>query len=391
MRRLTLSLLLASISAWLVGVSCQPQAKQPTGTALRPAETKATTAVGAGTAPAATGSPATTEATKPPQAAASSAPAKEADGTVGLSRTAPTAPVAPTASLPQGAAAPSGGEAVGIAPLPAMPQQQLPQPRIPDRERGLALSSVEAGAVPGAPGVAAAAPAAVAPTEDQWFTITGQVIWDGGPIPEKKKLNVDKDQDHCLSKGDLYAETWIINPNNKGVKNCVVFLRPEKGKPFKVHESLKSPPTKQVVLDQPTCYFSPRILVMRADQELLVKNPAPIAHNVVLTSFNNNQNVQMPPNSERVFTVIPENNAINITCGAHPWMKGSLWVFEHPYFALTDEDGRFKIPLAPGGTHNLVIWHEEVGWVLGRNGRDFPIMAKDANGNTDVGVFPIKP
>jgi hypothetical protein len=280
---------------------------------------------------------------------------------------------------------------VQIAPLPAKPQQPQGQPGVPDRERGLALSSVEAGAIPGAPGAAAAAPAPVAPMEDQWFTITGQVVWDGGAIPEKKKLTVDKDQDHCLSKGDLYAETWIVNPNNKGVKNCVVFLRPEKGKPFKVHDSLKTPPTKQVVLDQPTCYFSPRILVMRADQELLVRNPAPIAHNVVLTSFNNNQNVQMPPNSERVFSVIPENNAINITCGAHPWMKGSLWVFEHPYFALTDEDGRFKIPLVPGGTHNLMIWHEEVGWVLGRQGREFPIQAKDANGNTDLGVFPIKP
>lgn len=379
MRRHALSLLLALMVTWLVGISCQPQAKQPTGTAAQSVENKATTGAGAG-------------ASSVPAAGSAPAPVVGADGAAAMRRPVPTGPTAPTATKSEGAgAAPAGGEGVQIAPLPASPQQPQGQPRVPDRERGLAISSVEAGAVPGAPGAADPAPAALAPTQDYWFTVTGQVVWDGGPIPEKKKLNVDKDQDHCLSKGDLYAETWIVNPNNKGVKNCVVFLRPEKGKPFRVHESLKTPPTKQVVLDQPTCYFSPRIVVMRADQELLVKNPAPIAHNVVLTSFNNNQNVQMPPNSERVFTVIPENNAINITCGAHPWMKGSLWVFEHPYFALTDDDGRFKIPLVPGGTHNLMIWHEEVGWVLGRNGREFPIQAKDASGNTDLGVFTIKP
>ncbi|HMP03041.1 MAG TPA: hypothetical protein PKD86_02195 [Gemmatales bacterium] len=331
-------------------IACQ-QKPQPTGTTSPP--TQATVAVA--TPPAA-----------PPAATTPTAPAGDSDP-------APAGPPAapkPPAGVPEGVAIdrpglPGGKMMLGAAANPVDPRAQ-PAP------------GPGAGVVP-------------IPSEGGWFTLVGQVVFAGDKVPEKKKLNVDKDQDHCLSQGDLFAETWVVNPENKGIANCVVFLRPEKAKPFNVHDSLKLPAAKHVVLDQPTCYFSPRILVMRADQELLVKNPAPVAHNVVLTSFNNNHNVQMPPNSERSFKVLPENNAINVTCGAHPWMKGSLWVFEHPYFAITDADGRFKIPLVPGGQHNLMIWHEEVGWVLGRQGKDFPISAGDASGVTDLGTFPVKP
>lgn len=353
----------AAAVALLSLASCQPQ-KVPTGTTTAPKVGSASTAPSAPAAPAPTGPPpAPTTAPKP-------------------TTSGPAAPPAGGAAAPEGA---------GAAAAPVVAGPQMTRPRGPaDRDRQILSLNAGANPVPGADGAPVAAAVPVTAT-DGWYTMTGRVVFGGDKVPEKKKLNVDKDQAHCLSQGDLFAETWTVNPANKGVKNCVVFIRPEKGKSFNVHESLKIPAEKQVVLDQPTCYFTPRILAMRADQELLVKNPAPVAHNVVLTSFNNNQNVQMAPGSERTFKVNAENNAINVTCGAHPWMKGSLWVFDHPYFTLTDADGAFKIPLVPGGTHNLMIWHEEVGWVLGRAGKDFSIMAKDASGNTDVGTFTVKP
>jgi hypothetical protein len=368
-------LVAAATVALLTLVGCQTQ-KQPTGTTTRltPTGGNGSTAPSVATAPA---------APAPAPAPAPSAPPPEAQAAPRPTATGPNPP--PPGGLP------AAGDAADAAAAPIVPAPNMPRPRGPaDRDRQIA--SVGAGVAP-IPGAEAAPVAAVPPlaTTDGWYTVTGRVVFGGDKVPEKKKLIVDKDQEHCLSKGDLFAETWIVHPTNKGVKNCVVFIRPEKGKTLNVHESLKVPSEKQVVLDQPTCYFTPRILVMRADQELLVKNPAPIPHNVVLTSFNNSLNVQLAPGTERTFQVNAEYNAINVTCGAHPWMKASLWVFEHPYFALTDADGMFKIPLVPGGTHNFMIWHEEVGWVLGRLGKDFPIMAKDISGNTDVGTFSVKP
>ena len=38
-----------------------------------------------------------------------------------------------------------------------------------------------------------------------------------------------------------------------------------------------------------------------------------------------------------------------------------LACLEHPYFAVTDENGRFSIPQLPAGTFTLEIWHERLG------------------------------
>jgi hypothetical protein len=235
---------------------------------------------------------------------------------------------------------------------------------------------------------AAPTPELAAAAREGWGTVKGQVVFTGAAVPAPQPLKVDKDRDHCLSKGELKAVTWAVNESNKGVANVVVFLRPEPGQKLPVHDSLKTPHAKDVVLDQPCCAFEPRVLAMRADQTLLAKNPAPIAHNVVIQGFKNSQNVQLAPGSQKPFELFSENNVIGISCGAHPWMKGHLWVFDHPYFAVTDQDGRFEIKLAPAGTQTLVLWHEEIGYVGGKKGRTVQIAP---GGATDVGALEIKP
>lgn len=42
-------------------------------------------------------------------------------------------------------------------------------------------------------------------------------------------------------------------------------------------------------------------------------------------------------------------------------MAGSLLVFDHPYFAVTDEFGVFHLPRLPAGTYTIVVWHETLG------------------------------
>jgi Carboxypeptidase regulatory-like domain len=45
----------------------------------------------------------------------------------------------------------------------------------------------------------------------------------------------------------------------------------------------------------------------------------------------------------------------------HPWMKASLGVFEHPYFALSGADGRFTLKDLPPGEYTIEAWHERFG------------------------------
>ena len=47
-----------------------------------------------------------------------------------------------------------------------------------------------------------------------------------------------------------------------------------------------------------------------------------------------------------------------IKCDVHPWMKTWVGVFDHPYFATTDDNGNYKIENIPPGEYNVIAWHE---------------------------------
>ena len=86
--------------------------------------------------------------------------------------------------------------------------------------------------------------------------------------------------------------------------------------------------------------------------------------------------------------IIPADyRPLKVSCGQHPWMSGYMYVLEHPYFAVTDEEGKFEIKLAPTGARNLVIWHE-TGLVTDRMGKPIEVKAGQV---TDAGKFEVKP
>lgn len=216
-----------------------------------------------------------------------------------------------------------------------------------------------------------------------WGTIKGFVTYDPTkPIPERTKLNITKDQQHCLGKGPILSEDWVVNPKNRGVRDVFIWLETiEKGGKLPVHPSLANSKQKQVVVDQPRCAFVPHALTMRTDQVLVAKNSAPIAHNFRWSGhplLNPGGNVLMPPGSEREITLKKDRLPISLKCDIHPWMTGYLRVFDHPYHTVTDSNGRFVIPHAPAGNYILKVWHPAIGWLggaAGKNGQPIEIKA----------------
>jgi hypothetical protein len=232
-----------------------------------------------------------------------------------------------------------------------------------------------------------------------WGTIKGQVVWDGGAVPGPIKLNVDKDMEHCLSKGPIFKEdnTFVVNPKNKGVRWAAVYLMSVEGfkKPIPIHPSLKEIKKRVIEIDQPCCKFEPHVLAMREGQTLVVKNSAPITHNVKLDGIPGpSLNQILPPGKElKVEDLTARQMPISVACNIHPWMAGKLFVLKNPYFAITDEDGKFEIKNAPAGEYRLVGWQEGMGWVVGdktpnKMGQKITIKA---DGVTDVGKLPVKP
>jgi plastocyanin len=204
-------------------------------------------------------------------------------------------------------------------------------------------------------------------------TIKGQVILPNPP--SKSPINVTVDKEHCLSKGELYPTDLIVDPKSKGVQNVVVWLRPDDDNRKAVFpqdkikpELLKAPP-KTHVIDQPCCQFEPRVIAARAGDKLLIKNSAPVPHNINYSSDIESFNVTLPPGKshEAQQTLQAQSSPIPFKCDIHPWMAGRVRVFDHPYFAVTDKEGKFEIKDVPAGKWRIVYWHEN-GYHKGRNG-----------------------
>jgi hypothetical protein len=230
----------------------------------------------------------------------------------------------------------------------------------------------------------------------EWGTIKGQVVWSEKTPPKIEEVKVDKDQDHCLKNGPLTKDEFVVNKDNLGVRNVFVWLIPsdptKKSDMIPIHPDLKTVKLKEAVMDQPCCQFVPHVLALRKGQELVIKNSAPINHNVNYQGGPDNpgENPILPAGkSLTVKDLKPSKTPISVSCNIHGWMKAWIRVFDHPYFAVTDADGKFEIKNAPAGDFRLVIWHEGVGWVKG-NKNGTPITIK-AGGDTDFGKVQMSP
>jgi hypothetical protein len=227
-----------------------------------------------------------------------------------------------------------------------------------------------------------------------WGTIKGRVVFGGSAIPARPPLEVNKDQQHCLEKGMILSEELVVHPDNKGVRWVMVWLKPTPSGPaLAIHPKLKNIQQQEVVMDQPCCMFIPHVLTMRQGQVLVVKNSSPVLHNANWTGADTvknpggNQAIQAKGQLQ-IPTLKPDRLPIKIACNIHPWMSAHVGVFDHPYHAVTDADGRFTIPLAPAGEFQLVVWQEKTGWVLPGGREGMKVTVKDG-GDTDAGEIAL--
>ena len=104
------------------------------------------------------------------------------------------------------------------------------------------------------------------------------------------------------------------------------------------------------MLDQKGCQYVPHVLAVMVGQPIIVKNSDPFLHNVHSLAIDNPAfNFGQPNKSTPAARSPPMKVAerFKIKCDVHPWMSAYVNVFEHPYFAVTKEDGTFAIPGQP--------------------------------------------
>ena len=185
-------------------------------------------------------------------------------------------------------------------------------------------------------------------------SITGRVVFRG-EIPILPPISVPKDHHACGA--EVPEDALLVSGTARGVQHTVVYIDaarlPEGG-----------PAAAEVTLENRHCRFAPHVLTARVGAELVVVNADPVLHNLRAWSQEGLSilNVVQPTQGQVSRRVLRRVGVFTLTCDAHPHMHGYLHVFEHPYFAVTDATGAFRIAGVPAGTYRITAWHE--GWTV---------------------------
>lgn len=170
-----------------------------------------------------------------------------------------------------------------------------------------------------------------------------------GKVPPPKKLETTENS--IVVHHDL-----IVDPKSKGLRDVVAFLEDAPAQ-------APAKKAKPALLDQKEMIFLPRVLAVQHGQTVRFENNDQCNHSVIANStvkanqFNLFVTHQHP--YEHVFEA--QKHPIQIGCSLHAWMRSYIYVFPHPWFALSDAQGQFKIEGIPPGKYTLWLRHPDTG------------------------------
>ena len=203
-------------------------------------------------------------------------------------------------------------------------------------------------------------------------TITGQVRFVGNP-PKAAVIQITKDPQACGAK--QVSEAFIVSPESNGLKNVVIRLvnvKAGKKMEYVANDRQTITPESTVTLAQKGCVFVPHAQIAFEGCKLNIVNDDTVLHNVHSYSSSKRRgnlrwapsdtlfNYAQPPSNKPL--VVPLKTGImGIRCDVHEWMRGYIFVTDHPYVAITDEGGKYAISDVPPGKYRLEAWHEQLG------------------------------
>ena len=190
-------------------------------------------------------------------------------------------------------------------------------------------------------------------------SVTGKISFKGeAPPPIKIRMSADP---RCLQANPAGAERRQIDGRNGGLANVVVSIK------SKVPGAAAAK-TTPVLLDQSGCMYTPAVIALQVGQPLKMRNSDETLHNihprpVVNTGFNVGQprkGMESEKTFEKAEAIFP------VSCDVHPWMRTYIAVFDHPFFTVTKDDGRFEIPNLPPGTYEVEAAHPTLKIMTGK-------------------------
>jgi plastocyanin len=107
--------------------------------------------------------------------------------------------------------------------------------------------------------------------------------------------------------------------------------------------------------------FIPRVVAVTVGSVVEFPNDDPIYHNVFSLSRAKNFNLGRYPRGATRSVRFDKPGVVKVFCEIHSHMSATVMVFDHPWFAVPGDDGRFGLPEVPPGDQQITAWHERLG------------------------------
>jgi plastocyanin len=206
-----------------------------------------------------------------------------------------------------------------------------------------------------ATGGVAFADQSVGGTDDKGGSVSGVISFEG--VKKARPVLVMAADPYCVkaNPGPVLSERWVFGADD-GLANVLIHVIKGPaidGKKF-------TPPKAPHMVDQVNCMYIPHVSAAVAGQKVQFKNSDTTLHNVnILAKINPPENFGQPLKDMVSDTKLTKpEDAVFVRCDVHGWMNCYVHVLTHPYFAVTDRDGKFKIQGLAAGEYELKVWHE---------------------------------
>jgi plastocyanin len=111
-------------------------------------------------------------------------------------------------------------------------------------------------------------------------------------------------------------------------------------------------------VDQRNEAFVPHVLAIVAGTTVDFPNNDVTFHNVFSLSKTQPFDLGRYPAGRSRSVRFDRPGIVRVFCDIHSHMSAFILVFAHRYFAVTDEEGRYRLENVPPGRYTVVAWHE---------------------------------